>query len=280
MALPVSGAISFNSVNVELGRSGTAALSMNDQDLRSLFSRDLGLISMSDGHGKSFNSEWLQDRSTTAYTNLNLRALADSLGYTVDKKKVMLRFAGVIESNSTATPAMEFGSWPSDVEVKVELYNSCVVKGKGGAGGATKTGTSGNGNPGSAGGPAIKASNTIPGGGFITIIGTSVKVQGGGGGGGSGGIGRSGNAGDGFDYWSGGAGGTGFGPNTQTGGSPSNGFGGAGGTGGAAGAAGATGGSTFTSGGGGGAAGAAMVNSSYVTRTGWTASVTYWGALA
>jgi len=53
MALPSSGAISLNQVNVELGNSGTAYINLNDAVVRALFGKASGAISMSDGHGKS-----------------------------------------------------------------------------------------------------------------------------------------------------------------------------------------------------------------------------------
>ena len=53
MTLPASGAISFNDVNVELGLSGTAAISLNDAAVRTLFGISSGAISMNSGYGKS-----------------------------------------------------------------------------------------------------------------------------------------------------------------------------------------------------------------------------------
>jgi len=53
MTLPASGAISLNDVNVELGLSATAQISMNDAAVRGLFDVPSGAISMSDGYGKS-----------------------------------------------------------------------------------------------------------------------------------------------------------------------------------------------------------------------------------
>lgn len=53
MALPSSGQISLNQVNVELGLSGTAQISMNQSTVRTLFGKSSGQIAMSDGWGKS-----------------------------------------------------------------------------------------------------------------------------------------------------------------------------------------------------------------------------------
>jgi hypothetical protein len=53
MALPASGQITLNQVNVELGNSGTAQIGMNDAAVRGLFGIASGEIKMSDGYGKS-----------------------------------------------------------------------------------------------------------------------------------------------------------------------------------------------------------------------------------
>lgn len=54
MALPSAPAsISLNDVNVELGLSGTATITLNDAAVRTLFGVPSGQISMSDGYGKS-----------------------------------------------------------------------------------------------------------------------------------------------------------------------------------------------------------------------------------
>lgn len=53
MALQSSGAISLGDVNIELGNSSTAQISLNDAAVRSLFGVATGTISLSDGYGAS-----------------------------------------------------------------------------------------------------------------------------------------------------------------------------------------------------------------------------------
>lgn len=53
MALQLSGPISLNNVNVELGLSGTTTISLNQASVRTLFGIASGAIRMSDGYGKS-----------------------------------------------------------------------------------------------------------------------------------------------------------------------------------------------------------------------------------
>ena len=54
MALPASGAISFNAVNTELQRTATNPLDINTADVRSLAGVPSGAISMANLHGKAW----------------------------------------------------------------------------------------------------------------------------------------------------------------------------------------------------------------------------------
>ena len=69
MALPSTGAISFNNVNQELGKASpyNQTITMNDSDVRTLFGKASGAIAMSDGWGKS-NTK-IEATGGTVYTN-------------------------------------------------------------------------------------------------------------------------------------------------------------------------------------------------------------------
>ena len=56
MTLPLSGPISLGNVNVQLGEVFTQQISLNDTEVRALFERLSGQISMSDGYGKGGGS--------------------------------------------------------------------------------------------------------------------------------------------------------------------------------------------------------------------------------
>lgn len=277
MALPGSGAISLSQVNTELGLAATTAISLNQTNVRNLAGVASGQISMSNLHGKS--SLWTLDFGTNNYTDLNLRSVGDAWGFNGTQKKIKFRFAGYIDASSTAVPAIEIGSWPSDVNIELEIYGG-QVRGRGGIGGNGQAAGGTAAVAGGAGGPAIKATYAVAGGLTITLNGGSVAAGGGGGGGGA----RGYVGGENNTYYAGGKGGNGWSVGVaQTAGTtpPATGSPGKGGNGGGSGGAGGAGTSTsYGSGAGGGAGGAAMVNSSYATKVNWVAGSNYFGALA
>lgn len=64
MALPASpNAISLGQVNTELGYTSTQSISLNDAAVRTLFVKSSGAIAMSDGHGKSAYTPYLNTAS-------------------------------------------------------------------------------------------------------------------------------------------------------------------------------------------------------------------------
>lgn len=311
MALPASGAISLNQVNVELGNAGTASINMNSAAVRGLFGVASGAISMSDGYGKSNEFSF---SITSNQTNANLRTLAVNAGWDQSIAVVATINSGVrMTSNTVGTPGLTInGAWPGGIE----LVNNGTIVGRGGNGGNGGNGgtannstyDSTNGSAGSAGGLAltisvpvsIRNNGTIAGGGggggggggYAINVGSSkdenwFKYGGGGGGGGqSSSTNSSGGAGGPSNYLSGSAGGTGTfsaAGNYGAGGTGGTTFGQSniGGAGGGWGSAGGPGSRYFTGtnaklGGAGGAAGAATSGQANVT---WLATGTRLGPL-
>jgi hypothetical protein len=311
MALPASGAISLNQVNVELGNAGTASINMNSAAVRGLFGVASGAISMSDGYGKSNEFSF---SITSNQTNANLRTLAVNAGWDQSIAVVATINSGVrMTSNTVGTPGLTInGAWPGGIE----LVNNGTIVGRGGNGGNGGNGgtannstyDSTNGSAGSAGGLAltisvpvsIRNNGTIAGGGggggggggYAINTGTSkdenwTKYGGGGGGGSqSSSTNSSGGAGGPSNYLSGSAGGTGTfsaAGNYGAGGTGGTTFGQStrGGAGGGWGSAGGPGSRYFTGtnaklGGAGGAAGAATSGQANVT---WLATGTRLGPL-
>ena len=278
MALPSSGPISLSQVNVELGLSATAQISLNQANVRTLAGVPSGVISMQNLRGKANQFAF---SIASNQTNANLATLATNAGWNGTAKLFCTINSGIyVSSNSTATPALTVsGAFLSGVEIT----NNGFIIGMGGAGGSGATGASVSGGGGGialfvASGVSIRNNGTIGGGGgggglgggrFILRTGT----EGGGGGGGgrtgvaansAGGLGFAGSAG------TGGTGGAGTVSAPGVGGTPR------GGGGGGWGASGVNGEASTGQGGTGGAGGAAVSGNSNIT---WLATGTRLGAI-
>lgn len=165
------------SINVELGFSGTAQISLNDAAVRTLLQKASGAISLNDAYGKSNTFSFT---ISSNQTNANLRTLAVNAGWNQSSKVIATIGSGIYcSSNSTGTPGLTInGSFPNGVD----LINGGFIIGMGGAGG---TGAGSNntssiaGSAGAGGGLALSVSSAVS----ITNNGT---IGGGGGGGGGG----------------------------------------------------------------------------------------------
>lgn len=172
MTLPVSGAISLGDVNVELQRSATATISMDDAELRTLFAVPSGAIGLASGFGKANK---FAISITSNQTNLDLRPWLVSQGWNETSKVELTINAGVwLSSNSTSIAGLRIsGSFPNGLFIT----NNGYIVGMGGAGTGYNTYS---GAAGGAGGDGLSTSSALT----LTNNGT---IAGGGGGGGGGG---------------------------------------------------------------------------------------------
>lgn len=168
------------SINIELGQSATATISLNDSNVRTLLAVPSGAISLNNAYGKANQFAFT---ISSNQVNANLRTLAVNAGWNQNSKVVATVASNIyIYSTSTGTPGLTInGSWPGGIE----LVNNGFIMGMGGDGGS--------GGNGSAGGTAISlgvsctiANNSFIGGGGG---GGAASFQGGANGGGGGGAG-------------------------------------------------------------------------------------------
>ena len=202
------------SINVELGLSGTAQISLNDAAVRTLLQKASGAISLSDAYGKSNTFSFT---ISSNQTNANLRTLAVNAGWNQTAKVIATIASGVYcSSNTTAVPGLTInGSFPNGVD----LINGGFIIGMGGAGGSG----------GGLGPSGLAAGSAGAGGGLALSVSSAVSITnngtiGGGGGGGGGGRGGYITVSDGkstliYSYGGGGGGGgrTGVASNTSGG---------------------------------------------------------------
>ena len=224
MALPASGQITLNDVNIEMGLSSGAQLSMNSAIVRGLFDNASGQISMSNGYGKANIFSFQLDSNLSSST---MSAAATSAGW---------------DGSSPLVMQVPSGSYTRSLTVDVvgcTIVNSGSMQGVGGGGAAGWSGK------GTSGQPAI----TLNVSGVTITNNSGAFIAGGGGGGGMGGGG--GNSGSGGGGGSG-AGQGGFGATGWTNHITGAGGGGAGGGGGPYGVDWAGGGWWYGYGGGGG----------------------------
>ena len=137
MALPSSGSISLNQVNVELGNSGTATINMGSSAVRGLFDRASGSIGMGHGHGKA-NATALTISSNV--NNYDIGASAIAAGGDKSTSVTLTINSGVtVGSTSAGTAAMYTGTgWSSGTIITITNNGSIV-----GASGSNSSGSGG-----------------------------------------------------------------------------------------------------------------------------------------
>ena len=134
MTLPSSGAISMSNVDVELGLSSTATITLNDAAVRNLFGKSSGQISMSDGWGKS---AIVYITINIPNTSKNYNIFSNRGGSYVAGKSVVTAVVGAgytVGSTSTGTYALDTGSGWSSGDI-LNITNNGYIAGMGGAGG-------------------------------------------------------------------------------------------------------------------------------------------------
>jgi hypothetical protein len=191
MAMVNSGPISLGgtattsglnqSVNVELGRSGTASINMNESAVRTLAGVPSGAISMSNFYGKS--NRVTANITISADTSDYILNTAKVTGYSAGNTDVTLTINSGVTIVGSSTGGYAFtvnNSWAAGDTVRV--INNGTILGRGGAGGRGGGNFNGYGSgvSGSTGGPALLAQ-------FAVSITNNNRVSGGGGGGGGGG---------------------------------------------------------------------------------------------
>lgn len=181
MALPLSGPISFNAINVELAVAGTTTASLGQASYRALAGVPSGAISLSNFYGKSSQFTF----NITTANNVNFRTAAIAAGWDQSAYVIgTIPSGNTIGSTSTGSPALTIsGSFPGGVA----LINNGAIRGAGGNGGNGLGPTSGRDSyenlpvAGGGGGTALNVSSPV------TIQNNGTVAGGGGGGGGGGG---------------------------------------------------------------------------------------------
>ena len=132
MTLPASGnPISFSQVDVELGLSATAQISMNDSGVRTLFGTASGAIDMNTGHGKSNTSVpgaptgVSASATSTSAISVSFSAPACTGHLTIDSYQVVCTSSGSNSATGASSPISVTGlSASTSYTFKVRAHNS------------------------------------------------------------------------------------------------------------------------------------------------------------
>lgn len=173
MPLPLTGPISLAAVNLELGRTSDATISLGEPNVRALAGISTGPIGKADLRGKSAS---FAHTINTDQLHLNLHSYLLEQGWDgASSVELTIATAIYIWSDNTAIPALDMGgAFPGGLT----LINKGFIMGKGGDGGYLQANRTTYLTP-TPGGPAISLTGPIS-------IDNAAGYIGGGGGGGAG----------------------------------------------------------------------------------------------
>jgi hypothetical protein len=129
MTLPVSGPISLNAVNVELGLGGTTLISLNQASVRNLAGVPSGAISLNNLYGKSNRVSLSVIYSVSEYLGPETVSISSLPGYVAGKTDLTIT---VNDGIWLAAGLAVICDDPSDT---VRIVNRGVIAGSGGSGG-------------------------------------------------------------------------------------------------------------------------------------------------
>jgi hypothetical protein len=128
MTLPVSGPISLNNVNVELGLSGTALISLNQASVRTLAGVPSGAISMNNLYGKGNRVSLSVIYSVSEYLGPETVSISSLPGYVAGKTDL------TVTVNDGIWLAAGLAVICDDPFDTVRIVNRGVIAGSGGSG--------------------------------------------------------------------------------------------------------------------------------------------------
>ena len=155
------------SINIELGQSATATISLNDSNVRTLLAVPSGAISLNDAYGKSNRVAITYTYSANA-TNASLNVSSIG-GYVAGTSDVTITVNSGVYLSATSTGNYGLALTGGTTGDTVTLVNNGYIMGQGGNGGS------------GAGGPALNVNIGIT---SITVNNTNGSAYIGGGGGG------------------------------------------------------------------------------------------------
>lgn len=120
MTLQSSGAISLNDVNVELGRSGTASINMNETAVRTLAGKASGAISMSDFYGKSNATITLNNTYSVVHTTSTPDAAFVRIVFESDGDIITEGALGTVDEGDWVSPK---SAAPGSYEIRATLVD-------------------------------------------------------------------------------------------------------------------------------------------------------------